>query len=64
MLAQLVGLVRMLLAGKYSEENVEKALHNADILAASYMPPDWVDRPKIKPVSLEETEAILAARFG
>jgi len=34
------------------------------MLAASYMPPDWVDRPEIKPVSLEETESILAARFG
>ena len=64
MLAQLVGLVRMMLAGKYSEENVEKALRNADMLAASYMPPDWVDRPEIKPMSLEETESILAARFG
>lgn len=64
MLAQLVGLVRMLLAGKYSEENVEKVLKHADQVAACYMPPDWVDQPEVKQMSIEETEAMLAARFG
>lgn len=64
MLANLVALVRILLAGKYDEKNVESVLKHADQMAAAYMPPDWVDQPERKPQTINDIEAALAARYG
>lgn len=65
LLAKLLAVSRCLLAGKYDEDKVAKVLANADMIAAGYMPGDWVDQPERKPeASIEEAQAKLEARLG